>query len=554
MTTRAVTISAGSSVAPDRLVVLCDGEVARIVVLTGGSLAELIERYTSWVGRPDVPPRWFFRPWKVGDWTRENQGTVIDDLLKQRELGVRWGAKVIDAHWERVAHDFTFDPVKYPDPTGMFRLAEALDTSLMLWISPAITAGTAAYREAVAAGVLIRDRDGEPYVHDLGNEVGWEGSAIDFTSERAVRWWQDKLRPLVAAGVRGFKTDFGEQLPADCVLADGRLGFEVHNDYPRLYNEATWEVVRPVGGVLLARSAWHGSQRISAIWAGDQSSDYSPWAGLPSAIIAGQTAGISGFPYWGSDVGGYFGSPTADCFARWVEFAAFCPLMELHGLGVREPWHMGDEILRIFLRYATLHASLEEYSLLAAAEARECGMPIIRAMVLVEPGRRHPRWVEYQYCYGSDLLVAPVYSAARRRRVYLPPGPWWSVSRACWQQGPGVVEEDVPLDAIPVFVRAGAMVPVLAEQGVELHVYPRPGVARQVRLLDSSSVSMATTPSGGIQIDGTGSTRSVVVRFHLKKEAHMTVVGISQHEPDGTSGFRFGPGSWHLLTELDDAN
>jgi alpha-D-xyloside xylohydrolase len=555
-TTRAVTVSAGSEVAPDRCILLVDGESCKLVVFTGSGLAELVEQYTEWVGRPEVPPRWFFLPWKMGDWNSDNQNTVVDDLRKQEELGIRWGAKVIDAGWETETHDFVFDQHKYPDPTAMLTIAESLEVPMLLWVSPSITAGTKAHAEAAAKDILVTDADGRAYIHDLGNHPGWQGSAIDFTSERAVRWWQEKIHRLLEAGVRGFKTDFGEQLPDDCFMADGRRGFEVHNDYPRLYNEATWGVVGPAGGVLVARSAWQGSQSISAIWAGDQSSDFSPWAGLPSVIVAGQTAGLCGFPYWGSDIGGYFGNPTEECFIRWIQLAAFSPLMELHGLGVREPWAMGEEILQVFLRYARLHAGLQEYSELAAQEARRTGMPIMRAMALVDPSRRHPDWVDYQYGYGPELLVAPVYAATRTRHIYLPSGGWWSALEKSWRSGPIEIDLEVPLDAIPVFVKAGAIVPYLpaARLGeLELHLFPSPGVSRELTLLDGSIVSALTGDGGETAIEVAGLTREVAIMVHCEVGSQMSLVESGGATLDGQGILRFRSGSSRVIVEVRHA-
>jgi alpha-glucosidase (family GH31 glycosyl hydrolase) len=108
-------------------------------------------------------------------------------------------------------HSFTYDAAKYPDPSAMIQQAHAAGLNIVLWISPSMTLGGAAYDEAATQGFFIRDAGGQPYVHRLGNEPGWVGSAIDFTYPPAVAWWQGQLRRLLESGIRGFKTDFGEQ-------------------------------------------------------------------------------------------------------------------------------------------------------------------------------------------------------------------------------------------------------------------------------------------------------------------------------------------------------
>jgi alpha-D-xyloside xylohydrolase len=291
------------------------------------------------------------------------------------------------------------------------------------------------------------------------------GTCFDFTNPQAVVWWQAQIERLVVMGVDGFKTDFGEQVPEDAVFCDGRLGSEMHNRFPQLYNQVTYEAMsRHTHGILLARSAWDDSQSYSAIWAGDQSADFGPATGLPSVIIAGQTAGLSGFPFWASDIGGYFGQPTEEVFARWIAFGAFSPIMQLHGLGCREPWKFSKEILEIYRYYARVHTDLFPYIYTHAKQASESGMPIVRAMPLAfpdDPAIWQPN-AEFQYAFGRDLLVAPVYFGhSTSRYVYLPPGLWRDFWSGALHPGDREIIVAAELNQIPVFARAGALIPLL---------------------------------------------------------------------------------------------
>ena len=304
---------------------------------------------------------------------------------------------------------------------------------LMVWISPWMAVGNGAdpdeaFYECAQRGYLIKNAAGEVYVHNLANNPMLVGSCIDFTNPEAAVWWQANIRRLARMGVSGFNTDFGEQVPEDAIFYDGRTGREMHNVYPVLYNQLTYEAAQEgQAGVLLARSGWHGSQGFSAIWAGDQSSDFADTSGLRTAIIAGQSAGLSGFPYWTSDIGGYFGDPTDEVYARWAQLGAFSPIMMIHGAGRREPWTFSEQTLAIYRRYAQLHIDLFPYIQAYAAQAAQTGLPIMRAMPLEYP--QDPNvWgqqAEHQYCFGSELLVAPIYYGfSRERLVYLPPGEW----------------------------------------------------------------------------------------------------------------------------------
>jgi alpha-D-xyloside xylohydrolase len=291
------------------------------------------------------------------------------------------------------------------------------------------------------------------------------GSCIDLTNPEAAAWWQDNIRRLAEMGVSGFNTDFGEQVPEDAVFYDGRTGREMHNVYPRLYNELTFEAMQTEqSGMLLARSGWHGSQKLSAIWAGDQTSDFAYNSGLRTAIVAGLSAGLSGFPYWSSDIGGYFGTPSDEVYMRWAQFGAFCPIMMIHGAGRREPWTFSEQTRDVYRRYARLHTDLFPYIYAYAHEASQTGIPIIRAMPLEfpdDPGA----WgepAEHQYCFGMELLVAPVYYGfARARMIYLPAGRWCDFWTGELLVGGQVIRYQADVETLPVLARAGAIIPRL---------------------------------------------------------------------------------------------
>lgn len=491
------------------------------MVIPGATPADALRTYTELVGRPRPLPAWAFGPWKSRDWRVQSQATVEDDLVRQRQHELPCTVALIDASWEAEEHTFEFDPKRYPDAEAMIAKAANSGAKVVLWISPSMTYGTAAHREAADRGFLIHTPGGEVYVHDLGTNPGWRGSGIDFTNPEAREWFKSRLRSLLERGIGGFKTDFGEQIPEDAVFADGRTGREVHNLLPVLYNEAVDEVAREFDAVLLARSAWTGSQAFSAIWAGDQSSDFNPWTGLPSVIVAGQAAGLSGFPYWGSDVGGYFGEPEPECFVRWAQFAALTPIMEVHGLGNREPWRFGEEALAIYRRYAALHMRLQPYALAASVEAAATGLPLMRAMALSFPDDPYvgERWVEYQYLYGPDLLVAPVYSWGRTRHVRFPAGMWTDFHDGTVVEGPAVAEVDAPLDKLPLYVRGGALLPLLEsprtplEEALALEAHPLPGASCERRLPDGTVLQLSADADRG-ELAVTGHGRRYSLRLH----------------------------------------
>jgi len=517
----------------------------RMSLLPGRTPKEILSGYTAIAGRPEVPPDWVFGPWKSRDWQTADQTGIREDVEKQHELGLPATVKLIDARWEVAYHTFAFDGAKFPDPQVMIDHIHAHGSRLVLWISPWMAVDNGddpddAFFACAKRGYLIKNPAGEVYVHRLGNNPMLVGSCIDLTNPEAIAWWQDNIRRLVEMGVSGFNTDFGEQVPEDAVFYDGRTGHEMHNVYPRLYNELTYEAMAHAGarthsgarrpGMLLARSGWHGSQRLSAIWAGDQTSDFAYNSGLRTAIMAGLSAGLSGFPYWTSDIGGYFGTPSDETYMRWTQFGALCPIMMIHGAGRREPWTFSEQAIDVYRRYARLHTDLFPYIHAYAQEASRTGIPIMRAMPLEFPDDPGVWSVltEHQYCFGAELLVAPVYYGfSRTRLVYLPEGKWRDFWTGEPLEGGQVVQRPAAVDEIPVCARAGAIIPRLdpspdtllpatregvRQAGDDLRIDLYPGADGRFRLSDGTEFAWDEAAQV-LTISGSPMARRVSVRW-----------------------------------------
>ena len=435
----------------------------------GPKMKDILDKYLEIVGKPYSPQKYFFGPWKSRDWKIENQDTVYEDLNIQRELDISGTIKLIDAGWETEYHTFKFDENKYPEYKKMIKDADDKGYKIVLWISPWIMKGTEAFQEAKMKGFFIKNKDGSAYVNQLGNSPTLRGSVLDFTNPKVIQWWKNNLREVMELGIVGFKTDFGEQVPGDAVFDNGKSGKEMHNIFPEIYNRITWEVVKEKDGILFARSAWHGSQQYPAIWAGDQSPGFAPWSGLPSVINAGLSAGMSGFPYWASDIGGYFGKPAKEVFVRWAQFGAFSPIMQIHGKGEHDPWNFDSETMIIYKNYAQLHTRLLSYIDKYSKRAAQTGEPIMKALPFAFQDDKNVHqldWAKRQYLFGEEILVAPFYYGGDFRKVYLPKGKWidwWTGKEYTGQQ---LIEYTAPLKIIPLFIKKGSIIPLLPD-GIE---------------------------------------------------------------------------------------
>jgi alpha-D-xyloside xylohydrolase len=446
----------------------------RVVLLAGPTIAEGLQTYVELTGKPRVPPVWAFAPWKSRD-VHRNRDEVLEDVERMRALDLPASVLVIDSPWETGYNNFELNTGQFAEPEAMFRRVEALGFYVCLWLTPfvntrnvqdmaGIDAGpTSTFAEAAGRGLFVKGRDGDPLI------MRWwkgDGALVDFTNPAAVDWWHGQLEKTQRWGVvRAFKCDDGEgNYVGDAVFHDGTDAAAMRNAYSLAYLRAMQAYVDEAldgDGVLNGRSGFAGMQRYPFCWAGDNTADFSEANGLPTAILAGQNAALSGVPLWGSDIAGYFGTPTEELFVRWTQFGALSPLMMVHMTSNLGPWDFGEEALGIYRRYAKLHMQLVPYVYAAALEARETGMPIIRPMVLACPGDGVAARFVYQYLFGPDLLVAPLEKGGTSKRVYLPKGEWVDYWTGEVFAGEQVVSVDAPLAKLPLFVRGGALIEML---------------------------------------------------------------------------------------------
>jgi len=281
-------------------------------------------------------------------------------------------------------------------------------------------------------------------------------------------------RELFADGVDGWWPDEGDWLNVPSVLARHRMYYDGPlADRP---NVRPWDLQRNGYAGIARDGGW--------VWSGDISSS---WKTLAAQVAVGLNSSLSVSPFWGTDIGGFFPSRdmeyTGELYARWFEFAAFCPLFRSHGRTwhLHEPWgwNTGETgpvesrptpdpselhnaaVEPICQKYLDLRYQLMPYTYTITREAHDTGMPLMRALWLQYPDDPQAVKLGDEYLWGRDLLVAPVLEkAAKARRVYLPAGTWfdwWTNEKLA---GPRWIERTVDLETMPIYVRAGAIIPL----------------------------------------------------------------------------------------------
>ena len=340
-------------------------------------------------------------------------------------------------------------------------------------------------------------------------------------------WWQSFHGLLIGQGVAVFKTDFGEDAPADGVYFNGMSGREAHNLYPLLYNRAVFDVTAEATGARLVwgRSGWAGMQRTPVCWGGDPLSDF-PY--MANQLRAALSLGLSGVPFYGHDIGGFTGEVDAELYIRWAQFGLFSSHSRCHGTTPREPWAFGEEAEAIFRRYVKLRYRLLPYIYSMAVKSSQTGLPLMRALVLKYRHDPNVRHLDSEYLFGDSFLVAPVLErGAQRRMVYLPAGEWVDYWSREVYEGPIWLNYPAPLAILPLFVRRGAIIPLgpavdysdqATEAGLVFEIYPAD--AGQFTLYDENRppVEVSYTDSGAtmeVNIVGTLPAPPVVILNHF---------------------------------------
>ena len=446
---------------------------------------DVTKSYYDVTGYPLLPPRWGLGPVM---WRNENreQAQVADDLEKLRALDLPATGMWLDRPYATAVNTFDFDPKKFPSPAAMVDAIRGAGLRLAVWHTP--------YLEPAAEPLVSEAKAKGYFVPRPSIPLNKWSVPIDFTNPAAVEFWQKNLQRYVAAGVEGFKLDFAEDVAPSLRAGRNAWGFfdgsderTMHHDFTVLYHRTYREKVQNTPFLLCRAGRWGDQANATLIWPSDmdatltkhrekfkdaQGADVVGIGGLPATVIMGLGLGVSGFPFFASDTGGYRHGPAdKETWVRWAEQTALWPAMEVGDGSSTMPWESPPgtgrdaESLDVYRAYARLHLRLFPFFWSYATRIAADGRPIARPFGLAFPELgAHP---DDQYMLGDELLAAPVMTKGQTsRKVLLPPGEWldWfdgDVHRAASALAPTVVEVRAPLGKAPLFLRRGGVVPML---------------------------------------------------------------------------------------------
>ena len=451
------------------------------VVFAGATPGEILARYTEATGRSPMMPEYAAGFWQC-KLRYQTQEELLNVAREHNKRGLPLSVIVIDFfHWTKMG-EWRFDPEAWPDPDAMVRELAEMGVEVMVSVWPTVNPDSehAEYMKehdmllGTERGlpVLLDFADSEssksvhfyyydPSVPDARNFV-WERIKESYYDRNIRIFWLDACEPEVRPQhLDNMRMTAGNMEEVGCI-------------YPMLHHQAFYEGMKSQGQdevLNLTRSAWAGSQRYgAAVWSGDIDSSFEAFR---RQIPAGLNMALSGFPWWTTDIGGFYGGNTGDdgfreLVVRWFQYALFCPIFRLHGFrdswdfkggGPNEVWSFGDEAYQIISRLLFVRERMKPYIMQQMKVAHETGLPPMRPLFVDFPGDSRTYDVEDQFMFGPDILVAPVlHQGQTSRMLYLPAGTRWASAwdRSEVHDGGQSITVGAPLDTIPVFLREGA--------------------------------------------------------------------------------------------------
>ncbi|MCC6647344.1 MAG: glycoside hydrolase family 31 protein [Polyangiaceae bacterium] len=469
-----------------------------------------LDALTADTGRPVVPAPWVFGlrrrvgvDAKVGD-TPEHllmrqkkiACTAVDDAVHFLPALSHLGREAQLAAWTSELHARGYKAMAYNNP----------------YVASNDPSAAADYAYGKSHGLFIKRPDGEPAITFFISGKPLDIATIDLTNPDAVTWFQGLLRRTLELGYDGWMHDFGEYVPRDAVLFDGRRGDEFHNAFPVLSAKAAHDLMereRPGDYLFFVRSGGPGTQAYApAVWGGDAEATFDETQGLPSALRSGVNLATSGVPYWGSDMTGFKCLTNAprdkDVFLRWVELGAVSPIMMeqnacANPTASTKPtkWTLwsDEQTTDVYRRWASFHTRLQPYFQVLAATAHERGTPLMRHPFLMHPREPEAALADDTFWLGPALYAAPVVRrAVVERSLWLPPGRYVDLDDGRAYTGGATVTVPAPLEKLPLFLAEGQLLPMLDPTIDTLAPATDPSVVTPARVADRLDVVVALGP------------------------------------------------------------
>jgi alpha-glucosidase len=484
----------------------------------GPSIKKIVGRYADLTGHMPLPPVWALGN-QQSRWSYYPDTMVEQVVSEYRKRDLPLDVVHLDIDYMNGYRVFTFDKERFPDPKRLTERLLRQGVKVVTIVDPGVKhqpnqRGYHVYDEGVEKNFFQRRRNGDLFVPKV-----WPGDSVfvDYTLPEARRWWGDLHRVYTDNGIAGIWNDMNE--PADFVDQTGKNQLDVvshdegektthaknRNTFALLMSRSTYEGLerlqpdrRPF---VITRAAYAGIQRYATMWIGDTNST---WEALALNIPMFTSLGLSGEPFVGSDVGGFIGRGSGELLVRSYQVSFLAPFCRNHKVidGYdQEPWRFGKYYEDIIRKYLKLRYALLPFLYTTLEESHRSGVPLFRPLLLNYQDDSNTYNLDDQFMIGDDLLLAPVVKPdVTRRLVYLPAGAWYDYWNNKRYTGGTMISVEAPLDVVPMFVRAGAIIPVgpslnyIGEKPAEpitFHIYPDDAGLASGKLYEDDGLSPA---------------------------------------------------------------
>ncbi|MBH8563725.1 glycoside hydrolase family 31 protein [Nostoc sp. CENA67] len=452
-------------------------------IIYGPEPAKILQTYTQLTGQMPLPPRWALG-YHQCRWSYESQDVVrkLADEFRQRYIPC--DVIHLDIDYMNGYRVFTWSPKRFAHPQELIKELQQDGFKVVTIVDPGVKyepeADYKVFDEGLKNDYFIRNTNGQ-----LFHGYVWPDKAVfpDFLRPEVQSWWESWQNSLTDIGVAGIWNDMNEPALDDRPFGDpgNKVSFpldalqgptdektthaETHNLYGLMMAQASYQAAkksRPTErSFILTRSGYAGIQRWSAVWTGD---NQSLWEHLEMSLPMLCNLGLSGVGFVGADIGGFAGNATAELFARWMQVGILYPLMRGHSAlttAQHEPWVFGDRIEKICREYIELRYQLLPYIYTLFWQAATTGSPILRPLLYDFPNDPKTHTLADQVMLGSSILAAPIYRpGVEHRAVYLPEGCWYDWWSGDTFTGPTHILAHATLERMPLYVRAGAIIPM----------------------------------------------------------------------------------------------
>jgi alpha-D-xyloside xylohydrolase len=416
-----------------------------------------------------------FGKWAYGYWQCKNRYDSQQELLaiaqKYRDLHIPLDNIVQDWFWWNTMGEPVFNK-NYPDPKGMIDALHENNVHLMISVWPYFRPGSPVYDDMGKHGFFIDRTKVQSFhpprmgLYDAFNpdarKYYWNLMNNALFKIGADAWWLDTTEPET----EGHETN----LLVNNKVNGGENGARYANEFPLMTTTAVYEGQREASDkkrvFILSRSAYAGSQRnAAAVWSGDVDPN---WETFRRQIPAGLNYSVSGLPYWTTDIGGFVSANPDDpayreLYIRWFQFGTFCPIFRAHGTRTtnqNEIWSYGPDAQKTLAAYDNLRYRLMPYIYSLAWKTTSEGYTIMRPLVMDFREDTRAQNIGDQFLFGPAILVNPVTEpGATTRRLYLPNAKWYDFWTGAAIQGGRTLDAPSPIDRMPLYVRAGSIVP-----------------------------------------------------------------------------------------------